>query len=152
MPPYARVATLALTVTTFAAACGSGASADNAEPTTYASGLTHVAALAFDDDGRLWASTAGYDDTGDDAVYVIAHEGAAAVAVITDAHSPLGLVWHEDSLYVAFDRRRHRLRRLRRHALRDAGHDSHLSRGDRASRQSRGRLQRAVPPRDLGSV
>lgn len=67
----------------------------------YAKGLTHVSALAFDPDGRLWIATADYGDSGNDAVYVVADQGSAAVQVIGGLHTPLGLLWYQGSLYVA---------------------------------------------------
>jgi glucose/arabinose dehydrogenase len=69
--------------------------------TIYATGLPKVSAFAFDADGRLWAATAGYQDDGTDAVYLIASAGATPVKVIGDAHTPLGIVWAGDTLYVA---------------------------------------------------
>jgi glucose/arabinose dehydrogenase len=68
---------------------------------TYATGLSHVSAFAFDTGGRLWAATAGYGDDGTDAVYLVASAGAAPTRVIADLHTPLGLVWDGDVLYVA---------------------------------------------------
>jgi glucose/arabinose dehydrogenase len=69
--------------------------------TVYASGLEHVAAFAFDADGRLWAATAAFEDEGDDAVYVATEPGAQPVRVLTDVHTPLGLLWIGDELYVS---------------------------------------------------
>ncbi|HEX4490364.1 MAG TPA: hypothetical protein VH914_04075 [Acidimicrobiia bacterium] len=71
----------------------------------YATGLTHVAALAFDDSNRLWVATAGYDDDGTDAVYVVGASGATPRKVIASQHTPLGLLWYEGALYVASKRR-----------------------------------------------
>jgi glucose/arabinose dehydrogenase len=69
--------------------------------TTYASDLTGAAAFAFDADGRLWVATAGYDEDADDAVYVVPRAGAQPVEVISDVHTPLGLLWHDGVLYVS---------------------------------------------------
>jgi glucose/arabinose dehydrogenase len=69
--------------------------------TTYATGLANVAAAAFDDDDRLWAATASFADDGTDAVYLVPAAGATPVKVIADAHTPLGLVWDDGTLYVA---------------------------------------------------
>jgi glucose/arabinose dehydrogenase len=103
----------------FAAGCGgasSGASAAGAltsigaglhgasgsmRATKYATGLIHAAAFAFDADGRLWVATAAYDDTGDDAIYVVPAAGADPVKVISGVHTPLGLLWHKGVLYVS---------------------------------------------------
>ena len=68
---------------------------------TYAAGLAHVAAFAFDDSGRLWVSTAAYQDDGTDAVYLVATPGATPVAIVREQHTPLGLLWHDGELYVA---------------------------------------------------
>lgn len=67
----------------------------------YARGLSNVSALAFDGDGRLWAATASYEDTGKDGVYVVTKEGATPTKVLADLHTPLGLLWHDGALYVA---------------------------------------------------
>ena len=74
-----------------------------------AEGLGNVSALAFDADGRLWALTAGYEDDGTDALYVVprvstpssASAGTSPVAVLTGLHTPMGLLWYEGWLYVA---------------------------------------------------
>ncbi len=57
--------------------------------------------MAFDSDGRLWVATAAYDDAGTDAVYVVDEPGSTPVEVITDAHTPLGLLWVGETLFVA---------------------------------------------------
>jgi glucose/arabinose dehydrogenase len=67
----------------------------------YATGLTHVSAFAFDGQGRLWAATAAYSDDGTDAVYLVPSARAAPVKVIDAQHTPLGLVWSGDTLFVA---------------------------------------------------
>lgn len=64
-----------------------------------ATGLDHLAALAYDARGRLWAATAAASDQGNDAVYLIADGGP--VRVISGLHTPMGLLWLDDSLYVA---------------------------------------------------
>lgn len=105
------LAVLVLTAVVAFAGCGGGASSVNigsglkgpsgTAATAYATGMPKVAALAFDDAGRLWASTADYSDTGADAVYLIASRDASATPVITGLHTPLGLLWYQQSLYVA---------------------------------------------------
>jgi glucose/arabinose dehydrogenase len=67
----------------------------------YVEGLRHVSALAADPDGRLWAATADYSDSGQDGVYLIAKTGAAPVKVIAGLHTPLGLLWNGGTLYVS---------------------------------------------------
>ena len=68
--------------------------------TVAAQGVNNVSALAFDADGRLWALTAGYEDNGTDALYVITSTGATPVAVVTGLHTPMGLLWYDGWLYV----------------------------------------------------
>ena len=110
---WIRTTAAALACALVAAACGGGDShrlvdigadlqgVDGLEATVYAQGLTNASAMGFDSDGRLWVATAAYDDAGSDAVYVVDEEGAAPAAVITDAHTPLGLLWVGATLYVA---------------------------------------------------
>lgn len=69
--------------------------------TRTAEGLEHVAALAVDGEGRIWASTAAFDYDGTDGVYVITESGAQPVQVISEVRTPLGLLWIGDTLYVA---------------------------------------------------
>jgi len=57
--------------------------------------------MAFDAQGRLWVATADYSDAGEDAVYVVPQAGATPIAVVRGLHTPLGLLWIGDSLYVA---------------------------------------------------
>ncbi len=85
-------------------ACGSAASSTSKSQTAqtvYATGLPHVAAFAFDSSQRLWVATAAYTDDGTDGVYLVNKQGAAPVEVIKSLHTPLGLLWYENSLYVA---------------------------------------------------
>ena len=69
--------------------------------TSYASGLVHATAMAFDPQGRLWVTTADYSDSGHDALYLVPRAGATPTAVVNDLHTPLGLLWIGDTLYVA---------------------------------------------------
>jgi glucose/arabinose dehydrogenase len=69
--------------------------------TTLATGLTDVATLALDPQGRLWATTAAYSDGGSDGVYVLQRPGTAPLKVLTGLRTPLGLLWLGDTLYVA---------------------------------------------------
>ena len=66
-----------------------------------ATGLPNVAALAFDGEGRLWAATAAFSDDGTDAVYLVTGGTADPQRVVSDVHTPLGLLWIDDTLYVA---------------------------------------------------
>jgi glucose/arabinose dehydrogenase len=69
--------------------------------TLYAKGPAKVAAFAFDPAGRLWLATADYTDEGKDGLYVIAKPGASPIEVVPKLHTPLGLLWYHDTLYVA---------------------------------------------------
>ncbi len=69
--------------------------------TVYATGLAHVSAFAFDAKGRLWVTTSAATGHGADGVYVVAKAGATPVKVIAGLKGPLGLVWHDGTLYVA---------------------------------------------------
>jgi glucose/arabinose dehydrogenase len=69
--------------------------------TVYAKGPATVSAFAFDRRGRLWLTAAGLEAHTHDGVYLIARPGAAAVKVISGLKDPLGIVWHEQRLYVA---------------------------------------------------
>jgi glucose/arabinose dehydrogenase len=69
--------------------------------TVYADGPAKVAAFAFDPQGRLWLATADDTDRGKDGVYLVARPGARPVEVVANLHTPLGLVWYRNSLYVA---------------------------------------------------
>jgi glucose/arabinose dehydrogenase len=97
------------------AACASGAGTSSAlvdigaglqgpaglAATVYATRLANVSVFAFDDDGRLWAATAAFEDEGGDAVYLVAAAGSTPLKIIADLHTPLGLLWVDDILYVA---------------------------------------------------
>ncbi|MEY2460913.1 MAG: hypothetical protein QOG30_2743 [Acidimicrobiaceae bacterium] len=67
----------------------------------YASGVEKAAALAFDDQGRLWVTTADYSDTGQDGLFVIPQAGASPTEVVSGLRTPLGLLWYQQTLYVA---------------------------------------------------
>ena len=108
---HVGIATIA-TAALIAAGCGSSSQQlgaigagltgpKNLQATTYATGLKKVAAFAVDPSGRLWVATADYTDTGHDGLYVVAGKGARPVEVVTSLHTPLGLLWYHDALYVA---------------------------------------------------
>jgi len=67
----------------------------------YAKGLQSVSALAFDSSNRLWITTADFEDEGRDALYVATEAGATPTKVVGSLHTPMGLLWYQDSLYVA---------------------------------------------------
>ncbi len=69
--------------------------------TVYSRAPAHVSALALDRQGRLWFSTAAATDTGADGVYLVARAGATPVEVIPGLHTPLGLLWIGQQLYVS---------------------------------------------------
>lgn len=94
------VAVVVAALTMLVAACGSTSSATTSlTTTTVATGLADVAALANDAEGRLWAATASMSDDGTDAVYLVVD--GAPTKVIGDVHTPLGLLWVSDELFVA---------------------------------------------------
>jgi glucose/arabinose dehydrogenase len=68
--------------------------------TVYARGLRNVSALAFDAEGRLWATTSAAANHARDGVYLIPSAGAKPVEVIRGVEGPLGLLWHGGRLYV----------------------------------------------------
>jgi glucose/arabinose dehydrogenase len=69
--------------------------------TAYAKGLKHVSALVTDAQGRVWVATAAASDKGTDAIYLVSEAGATPLKVVTDVHTPLGLVWIDDTLFVS---------------------------------------------------
>ena len=113
---------------------------------SYATGLANVSAFAFDTDGRLWAATAAYDDAGTDAVYEVTAAGATPLKVIADLHTPLGLVWVGDTLYVASAGRVDAYSRSRQRDVR-APHDG----PDASGRCRRGQWPRPVTGRSSRS-
>ena len=109
-----RIVIIAITSAALAlSGCATSASADalvsigaglkgpsGTRATVYARGLKNVSALAFDSEGRLWATTASYDDTGKDHLSVVTKAGATPIDVLSTLHTPLGLLWYHGSLYV----------------------------------------------------
>ncbi|MGZ4717200.1 MAG: PQQ-dependent sugar dehydrogenase [Acidimicrobiales bacterium] len=69
--------------------------------TVYSQGPTKVSTFALDPSGRLWLATSDSVDAGQDGVYLVPASGSAPVQVITGVHTPLGLLWLGDSLYVS---------------------------------------------------
>jgi glucose/arabinose dehydrogenase len=69
--------------------------------TVYARGLSNVAALAYDPEGHLWASTAAYSTGGQDGVYMIENAGSPPLKVISGLSTPLGLLWSTGTLFVS---------------------------------------------------
>lgn len=67
----------------------------------YSRGPAHTAVMTTDAQGRVWIGTASYDDAGTDGVSVVATAGAAATQVVRGLHTVLGLLWRDDSLFVA---------------------------------------------------
>jgi glucose/arabinose dehydrogenase len=89
---------LAVAIALLAASCGVSSSRASS---VYARGLTHASAFAFDATGRLWVATADFSDQGKDGVYVVPAAGSVPVEVISGLHTPLGLLWRNDTLLVA---------------------------------------------------
>src|SRR5262249_42381428 len=96
-----KVGTFRLLVTVVALVDCAHTPSATASKTAYATGLTHEAAFALDSSQRLWVATAAYTDEGADGVYVVSRAGATPVEVIKSLHTPLGLLWYHDELYVA---------------------------------------------------
>jgi glucose/arabinose dehydrogenase len=69
--------------------------------TVYAKGPATVAALLFDQYGRLWLTAAGLESHTQDGVYLIAKPGGRAVRIVSGLKDPLGLAWYEGKLYVS---------------------------------------------------
>jgi glucose/arabinose dehydrogenase len=107
------VATLAVVMALFTGTASAGSSSglvaigaglrgrSGLTATVAAEGLSNVSAIAFDDDGRMWMLTAGYEDDGTDALSVVPSTGATPVAVLTGLHTPMGLLWYDGWLFVA---------------------------------------------------
>lgn len=72
-----------------------------AAATVVASGLPNVSGLAEDLQGRLWVVTAAFNDVGTDGLYVVTSAGVEPVKVIGDLHTPMGLLWIGERLYVS---------------------------------------------------
>ena len=72
-----------------------------ASATVIATGLKNVSGLAEDSQGRLWASTAAFTDTGTDGLHLVSESGAAPREVVSNLHTPMGLLWIGDRLYVS---------------------------------------------------
>jgi hypothetical protein len=64
-------------------------------------GVTHVSAIAFDGDGRMWIATADSTPKGADGVYVADADGGKPQLVMRLA-TPMGLLWHDGALYVSY--------------------------------------------------
>jgi glucose/arabinose dehydrogenase len=71
----------------------------------YAQGHANLSDFAVDSKGRLWFSTAAYDDTGTDGLYLVAARGATPAEALSHLHTPLGLLWVGQTLYVASSER-----------------------------------------------
>jgi len=69
--------------------------------TVYARSLKKLSALAVDAQGRVWAATAQATDNNTDAIFLVSAAGTTPQKVVTDVHTPLGLLWIGDTLYVA---------------------------------------------------
>jgi glucose/arabinose dehydrogenase len=74
---------------------------DGLTATVYAKGLKHASAFATDAQGRLWVATAAASDKGNDAIYLVTAAGATPQKIVTDVHTPLGILWVGDTLYVS---------------------------------------------------
>ena len=74
---------------------------EGASATVEATGLKHVAVLAYDDRGRLWAATSGATTHRGDGIWLVQGLGRKPLKVVSGLKAPLGLAWDGDTLYVA---------------------------------------------------
>ena len=117
-----RAVALIAVILLLTAACGADAGSSDAPPaatgtlvdigaglsgpsglvaSVYSQGPAKVSTFALDSSGRLWLATSNAVDGGEDAVYLVPASGSAPVEVINGVHTPLGLLWIGDSLYVS---------------------------------------------------
>jgi glucose/arabinose dehydrogenase len=68
--------------------------------TVYATGLRNASAFAVDPSGRLFVATSAASDHESDGIYLVARPGARPVKLAA-VKGPLGLAWHDGTLYVA---------------------------------------------------
>ncbi len=74
---------------------------EGATASVVARGLKNISSLAEDPQGRLWVATAAFTDTGTDGLYLVASPGAAPVMVAPGLHTPMGLLWVGDRLFIS---------------------------------------------------
>src|SRR3954452_4533860 len=67
----------------------------------YAKGILNPSNLAFDGQGRLWATSAGVQAAAADGVWLVPRRGARPRQVVSGLFSALGLTWHRGELYVS---------------------------------------------------
>src|SRR5829696_4446105 len=67
----------------------------------YATGIPHPSNLAFDGQGRLWATSAAVEAAAADGVWLVPRRGARPRQVVSGLFSALGLAWHRRELYVS---------------------------------------------------
>src|SRR3954451_7173282 len=67
----------------------------------YAEGIPNPSNLAFDGQGRLWATSAGVQAAAADGVWMVPRRGARPRHVVSGLFSALGLTWHRGELYVS---------------------------------------------------
>ena len=108
-----RITAVVLATAALATACGNGGTPATGsigvglrgpadlQAAVYVRGLTHVSALTFDADGRLWATTSGSATHASDGIYLVAHAGARPVKVVSGLVAPLGLAWVGQRLVVS---------------------------------------------------
>jgi glucose/arabinose dehydrogenase len=63
--------------------------------------MRRISAFAFDARGGLWVARSGATDHSGDGVFLVAHDGAKPVRVVSSIRGPLGLVWVGGSLVVS---------------------------------------------------
>src|SRR5829696_6798645 len=67
----------------------------------YATGIPNPSNLAFDGQGRLWATSAAVEAAAADGVWLVPRRGARPRQVVSGLFSALGLAWHRRELYVS---------------------------------------------------
>src|SRR3954451_5473448 len=67
----------------------------------YDKGIPNPSNLAFDGQGRLWATSAGVQAAAADGVWMVPRRGARPRHVVSGLFSALGLTWHRGELYVS---------------------------------------------------
>ena len=118
----------------------------------YVRGLTHVSALTFDADGRLWATTSGSATHASDGIYLVARAGARPVKVVSGLVAPLGLAWVGQRLVVSSLGACHGVLGLRRLALPPKHGDPARAGRRRREQQPRARAEREARDGRLGVV
>jgi glucose/arabinose dehydrogenase len=74
---------------------------EGVEVSTVARGVPQPSNIAFDEDGGIWVTSAGYAARSSDGVWYVPRAGARPRQVVGRLLYALGLAWHRRELYVA---------------------------------------------------